>query len=236
MTSFSSSGNSKLALNQLAKMKIEKIYPQAAPFEVLYNPEEYTLSKDNNFASQTIPGLSSPLLQFINGNLRTLEMELFFDTYDTPTIDKKDVRSETEKVVSLMNIDSETHAPPVLKVTWASLQFTCVLAKVSQKFLMFTDQGKPVRARLTVTFNEFVTPEVQAQETPTFSADLSKVHVVGQGDLVSTLAAKYYDDPQAWRPIAIANHLDDPRVLAVGQALRIPALPFNDPESGDVLR
>jgi hypothetical protein len=49
--------------------------------EVLFNPEEYTLNKDNNFASQTIPGLSSPLLQFVNGNLRTLEMELFFDTY-----------------------------------------------------------------------------------------------------------------------------------------------------------
>src|SRR5262245_59257585 len=94
----------KLSLvSQLAKMKIQKIYPQADPFEVLYNPEEYTLSKDNNFASQTIPGLSSPLLQFVNGNLRTLEMELFFDTYDTPSLTKVDVRTETNKVVRLLD-------------------------------------------------------------------------------------------------------------------------------------
>src|SRR6266566_1668321 len=96
---------------------------------VMFNPEEYTLNKDNNFASQTVPGLRSPLLQFVNGNLRTLEMELFFDTFEKHT----DVRDETKKVVSLMNIDPTLHAPPVLQVTWGSLTLTCVLARVSQK-------------------------------------------------------------------------------------------------------
>ena len=42
---------------------------------LLFNPEEYTLNKDNNFASQAIPGLTGPLLQFVHGNMRTLEME-----------------------------------------------------------------------------------------------------------------------------------------------------------------
>ena len=54
----------------------------ARQFPVLFNPEEYTLNQDNNFASQAVPGLSAPLLQFVNGNLQTLEMELFFDTYE----------------------------------------------------------------------------------------------------------------------------------------------------------
>src|SRR6266496_4739068 len=83
-------------------------------FEVVFNPEEYSLNKDNNFASQAIPGLSSPILQFVNGNLRTLEMELFFDTVDAQT----DVRIETNKVIELLNIDSETHAPPILRFAW----------------------------------------------------------------------------------------------------------------------
>ena len=94
-------------------------------FDVMFNPAEYTLNKDNNFASQTIPGLSSPLLQFVNGNLRTLEMELFFDTYEA----RRDVREETQRVVRLLDIDSDLHAPPVLRVSWASLQFRCVLAR-----------------------------------------------------------------------------------------------------------
>ena len=39
------------------------------------------INKDNNIAQISIPGLRSPLLQFVNGNLKTLDMELFFDTF-----------------------------------------------------------------------------------------------------------------------------------------------------------
>src|SRR6476659_3941438 len=103
----------------LAKAKIT-IEHNGNQFEVQFNPEEYTLNKDNNFASQAIPGLSSPLLQFVNGNLRTLEMELFFDTYSTPSAQKQDVRDLTGKVMKLMDIDPKLHAPPVLHFVWGS--------------------------------------------------------------------------------------------------------------------
>lgn len=219
----------------LAKIQIT-VEHTGESFKVLFNPEEYTINKDNNFASQAIPGLSGPLLQFVHGNMRTLEMELFFDTYDTKSLPKRDVREETGRVVKLLAIDPELHAPPILRISWASLQFRCVLARVSQKFIMFSDDGTPVRARLTVTFNEFIDAEREAKEVSRQTANFSKVHVVTQGETLSTIAAKHYDDAQVWRPIAIINDLVDPRDLFPGQSLRIPALPFIDPESGEVLR
>jgi LysM repeat protein len=198
---------------------------------VMFNPEEYTVNKDNNFASQAVPGLGGPLLQFVNGNMRTLEMELFFDTYEQ----HRDVREETEKVVKLLKIDSTLHAPPVLQVTWASLNLTCVLARVSQKFILFFEDGKPARARLTVTFNEFIDPEQEAQEVNRQTADFSKVHVVTQGETLSGIAGVLYKNPQTWRPIAIVNRIADPRSILVGQSLRVPSLPFTDPEIGEVV-
>jgi LysM repeat protein len=199
---------------------------------VFFNPEEYTLNKDNNFAAQAIPGLSGPLLQFVNGNMRTLEMELFFDTTDART----DVRSATQKVVGLLDIDSTLHAPPVLRVSWASLQFRCVLARVSQKFTMFLEDGSPVRARLNVTFNEFLDPDTEAKEVNRQTADFTKVHVVKRGDTLSRIANALYDNPAVWRPIAIANNLSDPRDISIGQSLAIPSLPFVDPLTGEVLQ
>src|ERR1700755_3376770 len=95
--------------------------------EGMFNPEEYSLNRDNNFASQAIPGLSSPLIQFAHGNLRTLDMELLFDTYEKLS----DVRLEYAKFVHVMEIDPALHAPPILVVSWASLQFRCVLTKAS---------------------------------------------------------------------------------------------------------
>jgi nucleoid-associated protein YgaU len=205
-------------------------------FTALFNPEEYALNQDNNFAVQGIPGLSGPVVQFVNGNLRTLEMELFFDTWDTPALPKKDVRAEfTDKFVRLMEIDSDLHAPPLLLVSWTSLQFRCVLARVNQKFTMFDTDGKPVRARLTCTFNEVIDPEQEAKRLNLQTSDFSKAHVVTLGENLNTIANHHYDDPQKWRPIAIANGIDDPRAIFPGQSLLIPSLPFIDPQSREVV-
>ena len=200
--------------------------------DVQFNPEEYSLSKDNNFASQAIPGLSSPLLQFVHGNLRSLEMELFFDT----TQDRTDVRDQSQKVVDLLKIDSDLHAPPVLLVAWASLQLRCVLVRANQKYTRFLEDGRPVRARVNVTFNEFIDADHEAKEVNRQTADFTKVYVVGAGDTLSGIATKFYDDPQIWRPIAVANNIDDPRAIVPGQQLSLPALPYRDPVTGEVVQ
>lgn len=200
-------------------------------FDVMFNPEEYSLNRDNNFASQAVPGLSSPLLQFVHGNLRTLEMELFFDTYEK----RRDVRDETQKVVRLLDIDPDLHAPPIVRIAWASLQLRCVLARAAQKFIVFLEDGRPVRAKVTVTFNEFVDPGRESREVKRQTSTFSKVHTVVQGETLSGIAARFYEDPKMWRPIAIENGIDDPRSLTTGQSLLIPPLPYVNPETGEVL-
>src|SRR3954462_9715723 len=87
---------------------------------VMFNPEEYTVNRDINYAQTAIPGLSAPVLQFVNGNMQTLEMELFLDSYEEHKIGDRvintaqsDVRVLTRKVTDLMNIQPATHAPPV---------------------------------------------------------------------------------------------------------------------------
>lgn len=203
---------------------------------VPFNPEEYTLNRDNTFAAQAIPGLSGPILQFVNGNMQTLEMELLFDTWDTDTVEKRDVRELTNRVVRLLDIDKDLHAPPILRVQWGSLDFRCVLARANQKFQMFADNGQPVRARLTVTFNRYIDPEREAKEVNRQTADFSKVHIVVDGQTLSGIAAQHYEDPLMWRPIALANRIGDPRAISIGQLLEVPALPYRDPESGEVVR
>jgi LysM repeat protein len=200
-------------------------------FDVAFNPEEYSLNKDNNFASQAIPGLSSPLLQFVHGNVRTLEMELFFDT----TQDRTDVRAQCQKVVDLLKIDSDLHAPPIVLVAWASLQLRCVLTKANQKFTRFIEDGTPVRAKVNVTFNEFIDEDHESKEVNRQTTDFTKVYMVMAGDTLSGIAANFYNDAQLWRPLAIANNIDDPRSISPGQELSVPSLPYLDPETGEVV-
>jgi LysM repeat protein len=200
-------------------------------FFAMFNPEEYSLNKENNYASQAIPGLTSPLLQFVHGNLQTLDMELFFDTFDA----QADVRSETSRIFDLLAINSDLHTPPVLRVTWGTLDFRCVLAKVNQKFLRFFADGRPGRARLTVTFNEYLDAATQVAQANLQSPDFSKAYTVKQGDTLSSVAAYFYEDATKWRPIALVNALVDPRSISPGQEIQIPPLPYTDPSTGVVL-
>jgi hypothetical protein len=206
---------------------------------VLFNPEEYTLNKDMNYAQAAVPGLSGPILQFVSGNMTTLEMELLVDSYEAydeagiKVTARSDVRALTDKIAGLMAINSDTHAPPLLMFSWGTLTFQCVLARVSQRFIMFLPDGTPVRARLNVTFNEYLDPEQEVKRLNLQTATYSKAHVVAQNETLSQIAAALYDDPRLWRPIAIFNGIADPRAIQPGQRLLVPALPFVDPASGE---
>jgi nucleoid-associated protein YgaU len=101
---------------------------------------------------------------------------------------------------------------------------------------MFRPDGVPVRARVQVTFNEFRNGDLEAKEVKRETADYSRLHVVGDGETLSAIAARVYDDPAAWRPIAVHNGIDDPRALRTGQRLLVPMLPYRDPETGEVTR
>lgn len=208
---------------------------------VMFNPEEYTVSKDNNFAQMAVPGLRAPIIQFVHGNMQTLEMELFLDTYEEHRVASRvinqagdDVRKLTRLVTDLLNIDPTTHAPPVLIFAWASLTFTCVLARATQRFIMFLPDGTPVRARLQVTFNEFTNAELEAKEIKRETVDYTKIHTVSQGETLSSIAWRTYGNPRLWRPIALRNGIDNPHVLQVGRNLILPHLPYRDPDTGEV--
>src|SRR5215831_17958916 len=122
--------------------------PGTPPIPMMFNPPKYELSKTNQFAEIKIPGLPSSVLQFVNGNAKSLTMELFFDTSDKGA----DVRIHSSAVSNLTEPDPVTKAPPRLLLLWGSLAFPCFLMSVRQTFDYFNTLGLPLRATLTVEF------------------------------------------------------------------------------------
>jgi nucleoid-associated protein YgaU len=190
--------------------------------KVLFNPTDYSLGKANQIAEAAVPGLDAPILQYVHGNTRTLDMDLFFDTYGDAA--GTDVSVETKAVYDLLLIDPATHAPPICDIAWGSLKFRGVLDHVTGKFTLFLATGTPVRATLSVTFKEFIDVDALVRVQPTESADHRKTRVVKSGDRIDNIASEEYGDPGQWRPIADANDLDDPDQLRPGHVLVIPAL------------
>jgi hypothetical protein len=186
-----------------------------------FNPTEYTLQKSNTFHEIPIPGLESPPIQFIRGAAEKLTADLIVDTSDT----LDDVREEyVNKLRDLMRINSELHAPPIVKFGWAKQEFKGVLESLNITYTLFTPEGVPIRAKLGVTIKEYRPVEIQVKETPKNSPNVEKAYTVRRGDTLASIAAAVYRDPTLWRPIALANEIQDPRRLAPGRSLLIPRL------------
>jgi hypothetical protein len=198
-----------------------RISPEGqAAFDALFNPTDYGVNKANSIAEAVIPGLQAPILQYVHGNTRTLDMQLFFDTYEKGT----DVRESTRKVYHLLEIDPGTHAPPICNIAWGSLQFRGVLDHVNGRFTLFLPNGTPVRATLDVSFKEYIDVQVLVRKQPTESADHRKMRVVRSGDRIDNIAGEEYGAPGQWRAIVEANNLEDPGRLEPGVVLVIPPL------------
>lgn len=188
--------------------------------KVLFNPTEYSLETSNQFQRTAVPGTSTPVTQFVNGNTQTLTMDLFFDSYEK----QEDIRNYTKKITSLLDIDPALHAPPVCEFNWASLNFKSTIEQITQKFTLFLDSGVPVRATLSVTFKEYRTLTEQLQTIRKESNDRTKRITVKQGDRLWQIAHREYENSSLWRSIANANKISNPRILAVGTELVIPIL------------
>jgi hypothetical protein len=221
-------------------MALEKltIEPEGgAPIKVLFNPERYTVNKSVQIAEIAIPGLDSPVQQYVRGQTEKISFELFFDTTDFGMLDSvRDVRKETAKIYSLLRVRGKTHAPPRCKLKWGDggklfafgtrEEPFCLLESVSEEFTLFSPGGVPLRAKLNVTFREAWTIEQQLKETPRQTGDRTKVRTLERGQTLSHLAWQEYGDPAVWRPIAEApaNRVDNPRLIAAGTDLEVPRL------------
>ncbi|MFC8130888.1 peptigoglycan-binding protein LysM [Streptomyces sp. NPDC057302] len=209
---------------KLAKATVTPLDGRGAGDEiaVLFNPSEYNVEYSASFSETAAPGLSNPILQFVNGNAQVLSMDLFFDTWTNGG--GSNVIDATKPLTDLLSIDGTLHAPPRVKFHWGVFQFVAVVERITQRFTMFRSDGTPVRATLTVAFKQYRPIAEQLQEPRRNSADKTKRRVLESHDSIWLLAAREYGDPRFWRVVARANDIEDPRRIEPGQVLVLPPL------------
>ena len=123
-----------------------------------------------------------------------------------------------------MLVNAQEHRPPILRFSWGSLSFDCVLEDLVQRFTLFSNDGTPLRAICKVVFKEYATAATQLSNTRRESADHTKRMALREGETLSSLAAREYNDSSKWRVIADANNIDDPENISAGTIVELPPL------------
>jgi hypothetical protein len=114
------------------------------------------------------------------------------------------------------------HSPNYLQIVWGGLTFNCMLSTLKIAYQLFAPSGAPLRAQLSVSFRQHLTPEDLARLGDKKSADLTHAQVVTAGTPLPLMAYRVYDRPDLYPQVARANDMNDLVHLTEGRALSFP--------------
>ena len=223
----------------LVKALIKDKSNQFKEFEVMFNPQEYTINKNLNYSPVTKIGSKKEAEDFTYKEEDTLNMDLFYDSsfshldvrdeiyklevLTIPSV-KKDVsytetnnKKESKKTVSKL-------VPPRLLFIWGSLVFDCYITSLTKKFSRFNLQGIPIRATVSVTFNGHYSKENQVEKSQQVIDTYPRMIIVKPGDTLTGLSYEHYNDQGFWKLIADENNIVNVRELEPGSQLTMPKI------------
>jgi hypothetical protein len=232
-----------------AQFQFEAAQDSWGPFmDVQYNPENLSVSQSASWNKQSASGGSavSPI-QFQSTNPRTISMDLIFDM-TASSVDGSDVYSlfvvrfqnamiptikctqPAPKQTATKNgnkADSTTPntpalRPPRLKFKWGNVEMMAVIKSLKSDFTMFSPEGKAVRAKVSITLEEYLSEleaYVPAGDMGGYNIKQVKLVQVQQGQTLSSLAMMAGMTTGA---LAELNGIDNPLAISAGTMLKLP--------------
>jgi hypothetical protein len=216
---------------ELKKMKIEAYKKidyseseKAGEFEVMFNPSTYSRKYEIKYDSSSGKGTTGSNQKFELIEPQEYSFEFVFDGTGTAA-DLKDVTETIDAFLELTaKINSDTHRPNYLKISWGSLISECILKTAEITYSLFKPDGYPLRAKVKATFAENIDDQKRAAEEGKNSPDLTHYRTVTEGDTLPLMAYRIYGDSAYYLEVAKANALKNFRKLSVGDTLMFPPI------------
>jgi nucleoid-associated protein YgaU len=197
-------------------------------FSLDFNPAQLSLSRRAQWkATPAQIARDGTLPEFLGVDAREMTLEVFLDSSGDPS--GTAVLKKVEALLACCEVTSRSIAarqpsPPWVVFQWGAFstaRFTAYVSSVDATSV-FGTSGVPVRATCQLRLHEI--PSATPGQNPTSGAlTARRVHRVVAGDSLPSLAWREYGDAGAWRAIAEANGIDDPRRLPSGTELVLPA-------------
>jgi nucleoid-associated protein YgaU len=213
----------------LEKAKLEALPEDGGASVVLqFNPTKYQVQKALQWTPSKQKGANAPPLEFVQGQGRTISMEFIIDDYE------QNAESVVTKVKDLTKLtlvepstskDAAKARPPRVKFIWANehADFVAVVKSLNVTYTLFHESGKPRRATVSLSLQEW--PDKPPGQNPTSmgSADI-RTHRVIAGETLDMIAYNELGAAYRWKYIAELNNLDNPLAIKPGQYLVIAPL------------
>jgi hypothetical protein len=213
----------------LEKARLEALPEDGGASAVLqFNPTKYQVQKALQWTPSKQKGANAPPLEFVQGQGRTVSMEFIIDDYEEnadSVVNKVKDLNKLTLVEPSTSKDASKARPPRVKFIWANehADFVAVVKSLNITYTLFHESGKPRRATVSLSLQEW--PEKPRGQNPTSmgSADI-RAHRVIAGETLDMIAYNELGAANRWKYIAELNNLDNPLAIKPGQHLVIAPL------------
>lgn len=195
-------------------------------FEVLINPESYTLDYKLKFSdSGQGHGTSGKQLKYQYTEPEEITFDFLFD--NTGIIDGKPRDSIADDIARfrkvLVEYKGDSHEPRHFKLVWGKNSiFKGRVTDISLTYRLFNADGTPIRAIAKVKFKSSIEEQKRAAKENKSSPDLMHTRRVKRGDTLPQLCFEIYGDPRYYLQVAEANRIGNFRELVPGTTLIFP--------------
>lgn len=203
------------------------------PFELMLNPESYSIKSTINYVQEEKANGNStgepckytghaqrelvlaPFILDVTGAIPFTQANIF-DNSIPKMIER------LEKVV--YNYDGTNHEPHILQLEWGSSLHWAKLKSMDVKYTLFAENGDPLRAEVSLTMMKYKDIKEILAEQKKSSPDLTHLVEVKDGDTLPLMCNRVYKDCSYYREVAEVNGLDDFCHLTPGTFLYFPPL------------
>jgi Contractile injection system tube protein len=205
-------------------------------FKLPINPESFTRNLKVERETTKAQGNNHTNPKFTGTAPEELKIEFILDGTNTiegylEPLNTQPVKDQLKSFLQCVyEYDGNIHSPRYLKIHYGSeIQMDCVLTSVDINYTLFHPDGSPLRAKISASFLQYVSPEKRVKKQRDASPDLTHQVLVKEGDRLDFLTFKMYDNPKYLLQVAKKNDLTSIRSIRAGQELLF--YPFNKAEA-----
>ncbi len=196
------------------------------PYTVMINPESIKWNRKIDYNMEQAPDTSNPSQTYKSTPSADFSFDIVIDCTGVVDSSRTDMATEISKLETIVyTYNGKIHRPNYVEIRWGKkITFTSVLKSFDITYTLFKPDGSPLRAKISLSFGEYISAKSVAQEDKKSSPDLTHIIHTIDGDTLPELSNRIYNSTDYYMQIASYNGLNKFRNLQSGQRLSFPPL------------
>jgi len=207
-----------------------KLGAEGDSFEVMINPAGFLRTQGICFSEDKAQGSIGSEQKFTRVSPDKLSFDIVMDGTGVVAVsgsggEPDDVKTQVKNLRAVVSrYEGSQHDVNVVKVLWGTTLFYGRLDSLVIEYTLFKPDGDPLRAKVKLSFTEFLSKEEEVKKKANESPDMTHLIEVMAFDTLPALCRKIYGDDAYYVDVARINNLVNFRRIPPGTHLRFPPL------------